>query len=1098
MSASPRTPRRSFTSDPLWYKDAIIYQVHVKSFFDSNDDGVGDFQGLIDKLDYIAELGVNTLWLLPFYPSPRRDDGYDISEYKAVHPDYGRLGDARRFIAAAHARGLRVITELVINHTSDQWFQRARLARPGSVARNFYVWSDTDQAYEGTRIIFLDTEKSNWTWDAVAGQYFWHRFFSHQPDLNFDNPAVIRAVLGVMHFWLDLGVDGLRLDAVPYLIEREGTNNENLPETHDILKLIRKEIDEHYPDRMLLAEANQWPEDTQDYFGDGDECHMAFHFPLMPRMYMAIAREDRFPITDIMRQTPAIPDNCQWAIFLRNHDELTLEMVTDTERDYLWQTYASDQRARINLGIRRRLAPLMERDRRRIELMNSLLITMPGTPVLYYGDELGMGDNIHLGDRDGVRTPMQWSMDRNGGFSRADPARLVLPPIMDPLYGYQAVNAEAQARDPHSLLNWTRRVLAVRKRYKAFGRGAIRFLYPGNRKILAYLREYEDEQVLCVANMSRTLQAVELDLGAFDGRVPVEIIGGTSFPPIGRLPYLLTLPPFGFYAFQLCANAQMPPWHQVPAEPMPDYETLVLRGPLVDGPVMAHHRGALERDVLPAYLGRRRWFGAKDRGISTITMMYSQPWPDRGEDLVISEIESWFEDGSSERYCLPLGIIWEDENPPARAQQLALARVRRGRRVGYLTDGFVLDAFVSGLLRGLHQRLELPLKRGGMIRFTGTPALDAIEFPKEFENRWLSAEQSNSSVIVHERGMLKLYRHIAHGINPELEMGRYLTRVGYANTPPLLGEVLHVGADGIPSALAVLQGFVRNQGDAWRWTLDYLLRTWDEFSHAPDDPARAEILADYDGFAAAVGTRLGELHAVLAQPGDEPAFRPETASAADVGGWAVDARAQLKRAVEALEGLDPQDAVLREQRERLFQRRSALEQRIDSLAGQGEGALRTRVHGDFHLGQVLVVQGDAWLIDFEGEPARPLEDRRVKTTPLRDVAGFLRSLDYVAAVALRGEEGVAPIEDPLFAPFLERFRLRASEVFLAAYVAVLERAPVRWVSAAALVPMLELFLLDKAAYEIVYEAANRPGWLGVPLQGLLRLTDEACIGGAGA
>jgi maltose alpha-D-glucosyltransferase / alpha-amylase len=897
-----------------------------------------------------------------------------------------------------------------------------------------------------------------------------------------------------MRFWLDLGVDGLRLDAVPYLIEREGTNNENLPQTHTILKLIRKEIDEHYPDRMLLAEANQWPEDTQDYFGEGDECHMAFHFPLMPRMYMAIAREDRFPITDIMRQTPAIPDNCQWAIFLRNHDELTLEMVTDAERDYLWQTYAADQRARINLGIRRRLAPLMERDRRRIELMNSLLMTMPGTPVLYYGDELGMGDNIHLGDRDGVRTPMQWSMDRNGGFSRADPARLVLPPVMDPLYGYQAINVEAQARDPYSQLSWTRRVLAVRKRYKAFGRGSIRFLFPGNRKVLAYLREYEDEQLLCVANMSRTLQAVELDLGAFDGRVPVEILGGSSFPPIGRLPYLLTLPPFGFYAFQLCANAQMPPWHEPPAEPMPDFETFVLRGPLAEGPVMAHHRGALERDVLPTYLGRRRWFGAKDRAIASITMMYSLPWPDRGEDLVLSEIEAWLEDGSSERYCLPLGIIWEDENPPARAQQLALARVRRGRRVGYLTDGFVLDAFVSGLLRGLRQRMELPLKRGGSIRFHGTAALDAIDFPADVENRWLSAEQSNSSVIVHERGMLKLYRHISHGINPELEMGRHLSRVGYANTPALLGEVLHVGADGVPSALAVLQGFVRNQGDAWRWTLDYLVRTYDEFSHAPDDATRAEILSGYDGFAAAVGTRLGELHAVLAQPSDEAAFQPESADASDAVAWAAEARAQLERAVEALQTLSPHDNELLLQRARLFERREALERRIDRLAAHGRGVLRTRVHGDFHLGQVLVVQGDAWLIDFEGEPARPLAERRNKTTPLRDVAGFLRSLDYVAAVAQRGDDGMAPIEDPLFAPFLERFRLRASEVFLGAYVAVLDRAPVRWVGAEALVPLLQLFLLDKAAYEIAYEAANRPGWLGVPLQGLLRLVDEASIG----
>ena len=501
-------------ADQLWYKDACIYQLHVKSFCDSNGDGIGDFPGLLSKLEYIADLGANAIWLLPFYPSPLLDDGYDISEYRNVHPDYGTLADFRQFVRAAHARGIRVITELVINHTSDQhpWFQRARQAKPGSSHRNFYVWSDTDQKYADTRIIFLDTERSNWTWDPVAGAYYWHRFYSHQPDLNFDNPQVMRAVLSVMRFWLEMGVDGLRLDAVPYLVEREGTNNENLPETHAVLKRIRAEVDATFPGRMLLAEVNQWPEDTKDYFGDGDECHMAFHFPLMPRMYMAIAREDRFPISDIMRQTPPIPSNCQWAIFLRNHDELTLEMVTDDERDYLWQTYAADRRARLNLGIRRRLSPLLERDRRRIELMNSLLLSLPGTPVIYYGDEIGMGDNIHLGDRNGVRTPMQWSYDRNGGFSRADPAALVLPPIMDPLYGYGAVNVEAQTRDPHSLLNWMRRMLAVRSRHPAFGRGTLTFLYPGNRKILAFLREFEGETLLCVANVAHSHQAVELDL----------------------------------------------------------------------------------------------------------------------------------------------------------------------------------------------------------------------------------------------------------------------------------------------------------------------------------------------------------------------------------------------------------------------------------------------------------------------------------------------------------------------------------------------------------------------------------------------------------
>ena len=504
----------SFGPDPDWYKDAVIYQLHIKAFLDTSGDGIGDFPGLMQRLDYIQSLGATAIWLLPFYPSPLRDDGYDIADYRRINPAYGTMRDFRQFVKEAHRRGLRVITELVINHTSDQhpWFQKARRAKPGSAARNFYVWSDTDQRYQGTRIIFLDTEKSNWTWDPVANAYFWHRFYSHQPDLNFDNPRVLDEVIKTMRYWLDMGVDGMRLDAIPYLVEREGTNNENLPETHVVLKKIRAALDDAYDDRMLLAEANQWPEDTAPYFGEGDECHMAFHFPLMPRMYMALAQEDRHPVTDIIRQMPEIPDICQWAIFLRNHDELTLEMVTEEERDYLWRTYAGDARARINLGIRRRLAPLMQNDRRKIELMNGLLLSMPGTPIIYYGDEIGMGDNYFLGDRDGVRTPMQWTPDRNGGFSRANPQQLYLPPVMDPIYGFEAVNVEAEESDPSSLLNWMRRILAVRMQHRAFGRGQIRFLYPANRKILVYVREYENERIFCVANLSRSAQAVELDL----------------------------------------------------------------------------------------------------------------------------------------------------------------------------------------------------------------------------------------------------------------------------------------------------------------------------------------------------------------------------------------------------------------------------------------------------------------------------------------------------------------------------------------------------------------------------------------------------------
>jgi len=638
--SSPKTDGIIDRNQRDWYKDAIIYQLHIKAFQDANNDGIGDFTGLMQRLDYIQELGVNTIWLLPFYPSPLRDDGYDIADYRAINPSYGQMKDFRAFVAEAHRRGLRVITELVINHTSDQhpWFQRARTAKPGSPARDFYVWSDTDAKFPETRIIFLDTEKSNWTWDPVAGQYYWHRFYSHQPDLNFDNPRVLQEVLKVMHFWLEMGVDGLRLDAIPYLIEREGTNNENLPETHDVLKKIRAELDAHYEDRMLLAEANQWPEDTRPYFGEGDECHMGFHFPLMPRMYMALAQEDRHPISDIMRQTPEIPDECQWGIFLRNHDELTLEMVTDRERDYLWQTYADDKRARINLGIRRRLAPLMQNDRRKIELMNSMLMSMPGTPILYYGDELGMGDNYYLGDRDGVRTPMQWSPDLNAGFSRANPQQLYLPVILDPIYGYQAINVERQASDPSSLLNWMRKLIAVRKQHPAFGRGTFRMLYPRNRKILAYIRQHEDDVILCVANLSRAAQAVELDLHDWKGMVPLEVTGRSPFPPIGDLPYLVTLPAHGFYWFHLTNETEAPHWHQQVPDILPEFITLTTRDGSIRNSLEGREGRQFEAETLPRFLELQRWFGAKDKAIQSAKLKTLSELPDTKFVLAVSTV----------------------------------------------------------------------------------------------------------------------------------------------------------------------------------------------------------------------------------------------------------------------------------------------------------------------------------------------------------------------------------------------------------------------------------------------------------------------------
>jgi len=1073
--------------DPLWYKDAVIYQVHIKSFFDSNNDGVGDFPGLIDKLDYIAALGVNAIWLLPFYPSPRRDDGYDISDYRNVHPEYGTMADVRRFIHESHKRGIRVITELVVNHTSDQhpWFQRARAAKPGSAARDFYVWSDNEQKYSGTRIIFVDTEKSNWTWDEQAGAYYWHRFFSHQPDLNFDNPKVLKEVLSVMRFWLDLGVDGLRLDAVPYLIERDGTNNENLPETHDVLKKIRAALEEHAPGKMLLAEANQWPEDAQQYFGQGDECHMSFHFPLMPRMYMAIAQEDRFPITDIMRQTPEIPENCQWAIFLRNHDELTLEMVTDSERDYLWTTYAADKRARINLGIRRRLAPLMEHDRRRVELMNGLLLSMPGTPVIYYGDEIGMGDNIHLGDRDGVRTPMQWSPDRNGGFSRANPADLVLPAVMDSVYGYDAVNVEAQSADQFSLLNWMRRMLTVRKRHRAFGRGAQIFLYPGNRKVLAYLRqvkvsETEDETILCVYNLSRTAQAVELELADFAGRVPVDLIGGSGFPPIGQLTYLLTMPPFGFYWFILASEVALPPWHVRPSVPLPELATIVIRNGLADVLEPAARR-LIEAEALPAYLKRRRWFASKDQNIKSARLCRSDKIPGRTLDILLTEVEVTL-GNRTERYHLPLGISWDGETSAALPQQLALARVRQTRRMGYLTDAFAVDAFPLGLIRALRSKLKVPVE-GGEIRCLPTSHLAKVELPENPEIRRLSAEQSNSSIIVGQKIIMKLIRRVMEGINPEVEMVRYLTENGYANTPPLLGEIALFSKDGGGHSMIVAQEFVQNQGDAWQFTLNYLARFIESVRLNPNNRAdEADQLANYGGFARSVGTRLGELHALLAKPTQDEAFSPEMVDARTAREWGEGAAAQLEFAFNALGKITAfQDDATAKAAAFVLRNRAHLLDLLPTLAAAGEGTLATRIHGDFHLGQVLVATGDAYIIDFEGEPAKKLEVRRAKSSAVRDVAGLLRSFDYAAAAAALGP--TAPSAGNAAAP-LARFVEDMSAQFLTAYRAIERAAEPRWVEdEKAEAALLDLFLLEKSAYEICYEAANRPGWLGIPLRG---------------
>jgi len=1069
--------------DPLWYKDAVFYQLHVKTYFDSDNDGIGDFPGLTAKLDYIQSLGVDTLWLLPFYPSPFRDDGYDISDYRGVNPAYGSLKDFRVFVRAAHRRGLKVITELVINHTSDQhpWFQRARLARPGTAAREYYVWSQTNRTYADTRIIFTDTEKSNWAWDDTAKAYYWHRFFSHQPDLNFDNPRVVREVIAVMRYWLDMGVDGMRLDAVPYLCEREGTSNENLPETHAVLKRLRRALDESHPGRIFLAEANQWPEDVLPYFDEGRECHMAFHFPLMPRMYMAIAREDRHPIVDIMRQTPDIPANCQWAVFLRNHDELTLEMVTDRERDYLWSTYAADRRARINLGIRRRLAPLMDNDRRKIELMNSLLLSMPGTPVLYYGDEIGMGDNTYLGDRNGVRTPMQWSEDRNGGFSRADPASLYLPPIMDPLYGFASVNVEAESRSPSSLLAWMKRIIAVRRGHRCFGRGTLRFLSPANRRVLAYLREWEGETVLCVANLARSAQGAELDLSAFRGRVPVELTGQSAFPPIGELPYFLTLPGYGFYWFLLATEAAPPSWHVEPSGNVADLVTVVVRDGFADV-VTGRGRRLLEHDVLPPWLELQRWFADRDAGLASVELLdWTELASSRGSWLLANVVVRRG-DGGMTTYALPLGVAWGDGGDEAAgADGFTLARLRRGSHLGLLRDAWGDDAFVLALVEAM--RAGAVLKNGeAVVGCRRTRALDDVELGETPTIDRLGREQSNSSVVIGGAAVLKLYRRPLVGANPEVELGRFLTETSpFANAPPLLGWI--EASRG--TVLAVMHRFVASQGDAWEWTRAHLERTLDEASLLPPE-ALAErmvggLIDDYLALATVIGHRAAEMHKALAVATGDPDFDPAVVGPDDLEAWRERALEQARQALAAIARHDLGEAATlrRDDGERLL----AL---IRALVPQHPSGLKLRIHGDFHLGQLLVASGDIHIIDFEGEPGRAGERRRAKDSPLRDVAGMLRSFDYAAREVVARMAAARPEAPAQLEPVVVDWVRRVSEVFLAAYLSEASAGLGLPMVEAEAKPLIDLFAVEKACYECVYEASHRPGWLAIPLKALTR------------
>jgi maltose alpha-D-glucosyltransferase/alpha-amylase len=1093
-------------ADPLWYKDAIIYELHVKAFMDSNNDGIGDFQGLLSKLDYVQDLGVTCLWLLPFFPSPLRDDGYDISDYLSVHPNYGTMEDFREFLTQAHNRGLQVMIELVINHTSDQhpWFQRARLAPKGSPERDFYVWSDTDEKYSEARIIFTDTEKSNWTWDPEAQQYYWHRFFSHQPDLNYDNPVVIEEVVKILHYWLDMGVDGLRVDAIPYLVEREGTNCENLPETHAVMKRVRAEIDAKYAARTILAEANQWPDDVRIYYGDGDECHMAFHFPLMPRMYMALRQEDRLPIVDIMAQTPAIPNNCQWGLFLRNHDELTLEMVTDEERDYMYLAYSADPRMRINVGIRRRLAPLVDNSRRRIELLNSLLFSFPGTPIVYYGDEIGMGDNIYLGDRNGVRTPMQWSGDRNAGFSRTVPAKLYSPVVMDPVWGYEAINVEAQQSDPSSLLSWMRNMIALRKLFQVFGRGTLTFLNPANRKILAYIREYQSERVLCVANLSRFAQPVELDLAQYAGMVPVEMLGYVEFPRVRTSGYPLTLGPYGFLWLELQPSPEPGPVQHDDGEPELELNAANDWMSVLEG----KGRRELEETVLRDYLVRQRWFGGKSR---VITGTKIEDWAifNNGTSA-LAFVAVQYADGESDTYLVTLGLLFgraadalREESPNA-----LLARAVTPSDMGVLHEAVFNDSASEALLAIIAGRTELPT-RDGVIQGVPSTTLSQLRGPARDTPRRGSAEQSNTSIIFGDHLIMKLFRRQQFGPNPDTEIGSYLTESAhFSHIAPFGGSIQYTRKGQEPSTVAMLQGLVSNEGDGWGWTLEELDRYFEasaaesfsadglpaaepsllQLSQAQETPYAREHVGPYLDAAALLGKRTAEMHVALAQPTTDPAFSPERLSVKDIEALRLDLIQHAANAFDALKANVAKlpDTVL-ERAGLVMSRRTVVLDRLRQLATQPSEALRTRIHGDYHLGQVLRSKGDFVILDFEGEPARSLAERRTKQSPLKDVAGMLRSFSYAAFSALIKYSTRRPEDFSRLEPWAKLWEQSVSSAFLRTYCESVKGVPVIPSDPRQFAQLLEAFVIDKALYELTYELNNRPNWVVIPLTGILAL-----------
>jgi maltose alpha-D-glucosyltransferase/alpha-amylase len=1087
-------------NDPLWFKDAIIYELSVRAFFDSNADGIGDFQGIIQRLDYLEDLGINTIWLLPFYPSPLKDDGFDVTDHCDVHPDYGTLSDFKQFLKEAHRRGIRVITELILNHTSDQhpWFKRSRKAKANSRYRDLYVWNDTPDKYKEARVMFSSEESTNWTWDPEARAYYWHRFYRHQPELNFENPEVQLEMIKIVDFWMKIGVDGFRLPSVPFLFEEDGTSCENLPQTHVFLKRLRAHIDKHYKNRILVAEANLWPEDAATYFGDNDECHMNFHYPLMPRMFLALRTEDSYPIVDIIEQTPATPTASQWALFLRNHDEMGLEMVTEEEKDYLFKAYANDANTKFNAGIRRRLAPLLNNDRRKSELLHAILFSLPGTPVLYYGDEIGMGDNVYLGDRFGVRTPMQWNMNLNAGFSTANPQRLYLPIITDPAYRHESVNVEAQEENPSSFLWWMKNIMAMRKRLHIFGRGEMKFIESSNAKVLSFVRTLDKHRIIVVANLSQFSQAATLNLGEYKGCDITEVFSQNRFMSVDEGSYPITIGPYGYFWFQV-DTAEKKEKSEASGE-LPLLKTDVSWEKLFDN---YDEVRVLERNILPPFMKKCRWFGGKAKVVSKVSINKTIALKVEGDAHFLTVVEVHYVQRLPEFYFLPLTFLPSDSilERVEYTVQSVVCRAEIQGKAGFIMDSSYDKVFRDFLFTSMAKETRVRDDEGGTLEFNSS-VFAKIDVNKEVDSKVLKSDQSNTAVIYNDQYFFKFYRKLEKEINPELEIVRFLSEhTTFQNSPRYAGSIEYHDSDDNVIVFGLLQEKVENQGEAWTMSVDSVGRFYErvlagaksiklpklvnrssiKFEEAP------EVIQEFIGRGfyermVRLGQRTAEMHLALASDNSNPAFTPETFTPNYQRSLYSSLRKLVRDRFNLLESsLSKLNPEVQEFAKRVLVLEDKILECFSEVYQTKIKAIKTRIHGDFHMGQVLFTGKDFVIIDFEGEPGFSFSERRLKKNPLKDVAGMMRSIHYAAFGKILLNENYRDRDLEFLESWAEQWQHYVGRFYLGAYM---ERMGMGTTLTQEDDILIRTFLLEKAIYELGYELNGRPDWTIIPLRGI--------------